>query len=161
MEGEDVKMPPAIGSFGENLNFNQMMSQPQQPAGSSSTANQIQEAQQVFDPNTPVSVLAYGDLPMPISQPGLVTLPSPDEGAKLVQIYFDKFSPSILFLHRPSVERWTDELLEAGGNFLEAGYLKSRNAIVFMIFASAETYSAKSEWVDTRSVNNPSTVFFC
>ncbi|TGO12881.1 hypothetical protein BTUL_0080g00010 [Botrytis tulipae] len=153
MQGEDAQMPPVIGSFGQNLNPDQMMSQPQQSAGNSPTANQPQEAQQVFDPNAPVSVLAYGDLPMPISRPGLVTLPSPDDGAKLVQIYFDKFSPSILFLHRPSVERWTDELLEAGGNLLAADYLKSRNAIVFMIFASAQTYCADSEWVDTSMLN--------
>ncbi|KAF7914778.1 uncharacterized protein EAE98_011477 [Botrytis deweyae] len=149
----DAQMPPVMGPFGENLNFNQMMSQPQQLVGSSSTANRVQGAQQIFDPNAPVSVLAYGDLPMPISQAGLVTLPSPDDGAKLVQIYFDKFSPSILFLHKPSVERWTDELLEAGGNILQTYYLKSRNAIVFMIFASAQTYSAKSEWVDTSMLN--------
>ncbi|TGO53990.1 hypothetical protein BCON_0114g00010 [Botryotinia convoluta] len=152
-EQDDAQMPPVIGSFGENLNFNQMMSQPQQSASNISTANQVQEAQQMFDQNAPASVLAYGDLPMPISKLGLVTLPSPDDGAKLVQIYFDKFSPSILFLHRPSVERWTAELLEAGGNLLQTDYLKSRNAIVFMIFASAQTYSAKSESLDISMLN--------
>ncbi|TGO23640.1 hypothetical protein BPAE_0126g00240 [Botrytis paeoniae] len=148
IEREDAQMSPVLGSFGENLNFNQMMSQPQQSASNSPVANLAQQAQKMFGPNAPVSVLTYGDLPIPISQPGLVTLPSPDDGAKLVQIYFDEFSPSILYFHRPSVERWTDELLEAGGNFLQRDYLKSRNAIVFMIFASAQTYSAKSESLD-------------
>lgn len=154
-------MSPVLGPFGENLNFNQMISQPQQSASNSSVANLVQEAKQRFDQNAPVSVLAYGDLPMPISQPGLVTLPSPDDGAKLVQIYFDKFSPSILFFHRPSVERWAEELLEAGGDLLQKDYLRSRNAIVFMIFASAQAYSAKSEFLDTRSVSHISLLFFC
>ncbi|KAF5872772.1 putative zn 2cys6 transcription factor protein [Botrytis fragariae] len=148
MEREDEQMSPVVGSLGENLNFNQMMPQPQQSASNSPVANLVQQAQQMFDPNAPVSVLTYGDLPIPISQPGLLTLPSPDDGAKLVQIYFDKFSPSILYFHRPSVERWTDELLEAGSNLLQLDYLKSRNAIVFMIFASAQTYRAKSESLD-------------
>ncbi|KAF7903209.1 uncharacterized protein EAF01_006258 [Botrytis porri] len=141
-------MSPVLGSFGENINFEQMIPQSQQLASNSPVANLAQGAQQMFDSNAPVSVLAYGDLPMPISQPGLLTLPSPDNAAKLVQIYFDKFSPSILFLHRPSVERWAEELVEAGGNLLQMDYLKSRNAIVFMIFASAQTYSAKSESSD-------------
>ncbi|TGO81741.1 hypothetical protein BPOR_1036g00050 [Botrytis porri] len=144
----DAQMSPVLGSFGENINFEQMIPQSQQLASNSPVANLAQGAQQMFDSNAPVSVLAYGDLPMPISQPGLLTLPSPDNAAKLVQIYFDKFSPSILFLHRPSVERWAEELVEAGGNLLQMDYLKSRNAIVFMIFASAQTYSAKSESSD-------------
>ncbi|KAM0144892.1 hypothetical protein ACHAP3_000011 [Botrytis cinerea] len=152
-EGDGGQMSPVLGPFGENLNFNQMISQPQQSASNSSVANLVQEAKQRFDQNAPVSVLAYGDLPMPISQPGLVTLPSPDDGAKLVQIYFDKFSPSILFFHRPSVERWAEELLEAGGDLLQKDYLRSRNAIVFMIFASAQAYSAKSEFLDTSMLN--------
>ncbi|KAF7947981.1 hypothetical protein EAE96_009050 [Botrytis aclada] len=149
MEREDAQMSPVSGSFGENLNFNQMISQPQQSASNSPVANLAQQAQQIFGQILPaVSVLAYGDLPMPISPPGLVTLPSFDDGAKLVQIYFDKFSPSIHYFHRPSVEKWADELLEAGSNLLQMDYLKSRNAVVFMIFASAQTYRAKSESLD-------------
>ncbi|KAF7869963.1 hypothetical protein EAF04_004747 [Stromatinia cepivora] len=147
---------PMLGPNGEVLPPTQMMAPYQQQFNNSSNATFFQGAQQRFDmplKGSPVPVSAFGDLPMPIGRAGIVALPNKDVGARLVATYFEKVSPSLLFLHRPSIESWTMDMLSDGGYILHKNELKSRNAAVFLIFASAQAYNAGPEPSDTSMLH--------
>lgn len=97
-----------------------------------------------------VPVTAFGDLPMPIHRTTMIALPSYETGERLVDIYFEQVSPSILFLHIPTVEDWAVELLSEDGNVLNQKKNNIRNAIVLLVFASAQALNSASEATDKR-----------
>lgn len=145
-----------ISPYGQVQVTTQMLAPYQQQFNNSSNDTFLHEAQQRFDMplrNSHVPVSAFGDLPMMIGRSGMVALPNKDIGATLVATYFEKVSPSLLFLHRPSVESWTMDVLSEDGYTLHKNELKSRNAAVFLIFASAQAYNAGPEPLDTRSAS--------
>ncbi|KAJ8060210.1 hypothetical protein OCU04_010553 [Sclerotinia nivalis] len=150
------KIPPMLGPNGEVLLPTQMMGPYHQQFNNSSNATFFHGTQQRFDlplKDSHVPVSAFGDLPMVIGRVGMVALPNKDVGARLVATYFEKFSPSLLFLHRPSVESWTMDLLSDDGYVLHKNEFKSRNAAVFFIFASAQAYNAGPEPSDTSMLH--------
>ncbi|KAI9641746.1 hypothetical protein NHQ30_009602 [Ciborinia camelliae] len=130
---------PSLGANGEVLTNTQTMSfSHQQQLNSSSNATFLQRF--------PVLVSAFGDLPMPTHRTtSMVALPNNDVGSKLVETYFEKVSPSMLFFHIPTVEHWAVDLLSDDGYTLQKQDLKSRNAAVLLIFASAQAYLTGSE----------------
>ncbi|APA13245.1 hypothetical protein SS1G_13789 [Sclerotinia sclerotiorum 1980 UF-70] len=151
-----TELPPMISPYGQVQVTTQMLAPYQQQFNNSSNDTFLHEAQQRFDMplrNSHVPVSAFGDLPMMIGRSGMVALPNKDIGATLVATYFEKVSPSLLFLHRPSVESWTMDVLSEDGYTLHKNELKSRNAAVFLIFASAQAYNAGPEPLDTSMLH--------
>ncbi|ESZ90141.1 hypothetical protein SBOR_9479 [Sclerotinia borealis F-4128] len=132
---------PKLGANGEVLPDN--MAPSRQQLKHYSTASIFQGVQQGFDmplKGLSVPIFAFGDLPMPTYRSGIIALPNKDVGAKLVATYFDQVSHCMLILHIPTVENWTMDLLSDDGYTLQNNELKSRNAIVLLIFASAQAY---------------------
>ncbi|KAB8298301.1 hypothetical protein EYC80_002030 [Monilinia laxa] len=93
----------------------------------------------------PTPIFTFGDLPMANYQSGMIALPYSDVGAKLIATYFNEVSPSLLFLHIPSVESWAADLLSDDGYMLQKNELRSKNAVVLLVFASAQAYLSGSE----------------
>ncbi|CAD6446350.1 4b352ceb-2a94-493f-95f8-685ee4d53755 [Sclerotinia trifoliorum] len=149
---EQREIPPMIGPYGRVVITAQMMAPYQEQFNKSSNATFFHGTQQRLDmprKDSHVPVFAFGDLPMVVGRAGMVALPNKEVGAILVATYFEKVSPSLLFLHRPSVESWTMDVLSDDGYILHKNELKSRNAAVFLIFASAQAYNAVPEPTDT------------
>ncbi|KAA8571274.1 hypothetical protein EYC84_000601 [Monilinia fructicola] len=87
----------------------------------------------------------FGDQPMANYRSGMIALPNSDVAAKLIATYFNKVSPSLLFLHIPSVEKWAADLLSDDGYMLQKNDLRNKNAVVLLVFASAQAYLSGSE----------------
>lgn len=100
--------------------------------------------------------LTFGDQPMANYRSGMIALPNSDVAAKLIATYFNKVSPSLLFLHIPSVEKWAADLLSDDGYMLQKNDLRNKNAVVLLVFASAQAYLSGSEVTgfDPRSVSH-------
>ncbi|QSZ34443.1 hypothetical protein DSL72_006035 [Monilinia vaccinii-corymbosi] len=92
-----------------------------------------------------IPVSSFGDLPMPNNRSAMIALPNSDAGARLVATYFNHVSPSMLFLHIPSIECWAADLLSDDGYMLQKDELRSRNAVILLVFASAQAYLSGSE----------------
>lgn len=103
------------------------------------------------------SIFTFGDLPLPELDPRFLILPPRPEAESLLRRYFDFASATHRFLHRPTVERWLEELYDTSGTMREQTSARSRTALLFMVFAHAENYpKSKAGTIDAA----PSARFF-
>lgn len=87
------------------------------------------------------SIFTFGDLPLPEFDSSFLVLPPRPEAEALVARYFDFACATHRFLHQHTVEGWLRELYETSSVMK---HRESRTALLFMVFASAISYS-KSE----------------
>ncbi|KAH6670261.1 nonribosomal peptide synthetase-like protein [Plectosphaerella plurivora] len=103
------------------------------------------------------SIFTFGDLPLPELDPRFLILPPRPEAESLLRRYFEFGSATHRFLHRPTVERWLEELYDTSGTMREQTSARSRTALLFMVFAHAENYpKSKAGTIDAT----PSARFF-
>lgn len=85
------------------------------------------------------SIFSSGDVP-PTSYPTeRFQLPSREESSQMLARYFDFATPTYRFFHRPTVEKWADQLLDnssKGHDPVE----NVRYAVVYLIWAQAIKY---------------------
>ncbi|PNH39894.1 hypothetical protein VD0004_g7020 [Verticillium dahliae] len=123
------------------------------PASGASFLLRIQrKLQQQSSVSSDASIFTFGDLPLPEFDPRFLILPPRSEAEALLCRYFEFASATHRFLHRPTVERWLQELYETHGTMREQTAARSRTALLFMVFACAENYpKSKAGKVDPTS----------
>jgi hypothetical protein len=95
-------------------------------------------------PSSETSIFTFGDLPLPEFNPSLLILPPRAEADDMLRRYFEFASATHRFLHRPTVERWLEELYETQGAMREQATARSKTAVVFMVFAMASNFPVGS-----------------
>lgn len=104
------------------------------------------------------SIFTFGDLPLPEFDPRFLILPPRSEAEALVSRFFEFASATHRYVHRQTVEAWLQELYETNGAMREQAAARSKTALLFMVFASAENFpKAKAGRVDptSRYVDRP------
>lgn len=86
------------------------------------------------------SIFTFGDLPLPEFDPRFLILPPRSEAESLVARYFEFASATHRYVHRQTVETWLAELYDTNGAMREQAAARSKTALLFMVFASAENY---------------------
>lgn len=91
------------------------------------------------------SIFTFGDLPLQEPRtPRFLILPPRVTADALLRTYFEFGAATHRFLHRPTVEAWLDELYETDGVMRDQATAASKTALLFMVFASAESYPRKT-----------------
>lgn len=85
------------------------------------------------------SVFTFGDVPLPETDPRFLILPPKEEAGILLRRYFEFASATHRYLHRPTVELWLQELY-ARDKGKQDQLIRSRMAVLLMVFATAETF---------------------
>jgi hypothetical protein len=85
-------------------------------------------------------VYAYGDPPLPDIDTSFLLCPPESTAQALINKYFDFVSATNRILHRPTIEKWTRELLNSGRGINSGDEENSQRAVVLMIFASSLEY---------------------
>jgi len=75
------------------------------------------------------------DPPLP-PEPSIFLLPPVQTARKLIAVHFDS-NANLNFLHRPSVEIWLNDMYTNFYLTREGSHSRNKNAVVFMVFASA------------------------
>lgn len=81
-------------------------------------------------------VFMYGDAPHPEIDNSFFVLPMPELALAMVRRYFSEGAALTRFLHAPTVESWTNELLASFGNVSRSTHNNGQRAVVLMVFAS-------------------------
>lgn len=127
------------------------------PASGASFLLRVQRklGQQPSASSSDTSIFTFGDLPFPEFDSRFLILPPRSEAESLVSRYYEFASATHRYTHRPTVELWLQELYEANGAMREQPAARSKTALLFMVFASAENFpKSRAGKVDptTRSV---------
>lgn len=103
------------------------------------------------------SIFTFGDAPLPQYDPSLCLLLPRDEAEKLLECYLDFAVPTHRFLHRPTVVSWLDEFYQTRGTMKNQDDAAGRRAVLFMVFAQAQTHLLQSDTPpDLRLASAPS-----
>uniref|UniRef100_A0A8H7N520 Xylanolytic transcriptional activator regulatory domain-containing protein n=1 Tax=Bionectria ochroleuca TaxID=29856 RepID=A0A8H7N520_BIOOC len=86
------------------------------------------------------SIFTFGDLPLQEPPTRFLILPPRTTADALLRRYFEFGAATHRFLHRPTVEEWLHELYETNGVMRDPATSASKTALLFMVFASAESY---------------------
>lgn len=98
------------------------------------------------------SIFTFGDLPLPDFDPRFLILPPQSEAETLVNRYFEFGAATHRYVHRQTIETWLHELYETNGAMREQAFARSKTALLFMVFASAENFpKSKAGKVDPTS----------
>jgi hypothetical protein len=112
--------------------------------------------QQSYHQKNPIA--AYGDPPLPEIDASFVIFPSEATAQALIRKYFDFVSATNRILHRPTVERWTSELLSNIRRMRTGSEENSQRAVVLMLFALTHQYMGDEcgDWdINTGYPSNP------
>lgn len=115
----------------------------------------LQHPSSAFSSDT--SIFTFGDLPLPESDPRFLILPPLSEAEALLCRYFDFASATHRFLHRPTIEKWLQELYQTRGTMGDERSGRSKTALLFMVFAMAQNFpQSQTGMVDpsSRSVDD-------
>ena len=85
------------------------------------------------------SVFTLGDAILPEFDEVTFIPPSREDAASLLKTYFELASPTYRFLHRPTIESWTQELYDTGS--ISGGHFHSKYAVILTVFAQATRYT--------------------
>ncbi|KAI9730861.1 MAG: hypothetical protein M1834_005579 [Cirrosporium novae-zelandiae] len=83
------------------------------------------------------SIFTFGDVPLPDFDIASFILPSKQEAWTFIARYFDFGMPTYRFLHRPTIESWTNQFYDDPQNALQDDGVRGKNAVLFMVFAIA------------------------
>lgn len=97
-----------------------------------------QQPSAALSPNT--SIFTFGDLMLPEFDPRFLILPPRSKAEALVSRYFDFASATHRYVHRQTIESWLQELYETNGAMSQQSTARSKIALLFMVFASAENF---------------------
>jgi len=89
------------------------------------------------------------DSPLP-PEPSIFLLPPIQTGWTMFAAFFES-APRLNFLHRPTVEAWMNDMYTNFYLIREGSSSKTKNAIIFMIFASAHSYMDTAQGEDLES----------
>jgi hypothetical protein len=88
------------------------------------------------------SIFSSGDMPLPTSPPVVLRLPTREEAATMVELYFTFAMPTYRFFHRPTLESWMKDLFDSfePSQSRETTSSAPKAAAVFLVWAQALEY---------------------
>lgn len=87
------------------------------------------------------SIFTFGDAPLPDVETSFFLLPPKEDTKQLVDKYFEFAVPTHRYLHRPTLEKWFEELYNTSGYMDGTDEAPAKVALLFMIFAQASLYT--------------------